>query len=102
MVNDIKMHDIKSWGDPYAEQPPPSRSNSSARRSGSTKRKNNNIRKDIEVAITSEFCESSKDAEGRNKTLSPRSFAFARGPKRSSKRSSAHSASAGFDGNNRI
>lgn len=100
MVSDIKLQDVKSWGDPYAEQPPPSRSNSSARRSSSTKRKNNNIRKDIEVAITTEVCESAKDAEGRNKTLSPRSFAFARGPKRSSKRSSA--LSGGFDQSNRI
>ncbi|KAF9874455.1 hypothetical protein CkaCkLH20_08018 [Colletotrichum karsti] len=61
IVNEIKMQDVKSWGDPYADKLFLSRSNStkstkSTKRSNSTasRHRNNNIRKDVEVAITTE------------------------------------------------
>ncbi|KAI8305424.1 hypothetical protein K4K61_005336 [Colletotrichum sp. SAR11_59] len=101
MVNEIKMQDVKAWGDPYADGRPPTRSHSMSRSASTASRhRNGNIRKDIEVAITTEVRELKPDANGNIKSVSPRSFSFARGPKRNSKRASAHSAV--FDANNRL
>lgn len=86
IVTDVKMQDFKSWGDVAADTRPPTRSNSMTR-SASTAigHGNGNIRKDVEVAITSERRELELDANGNTKSLSPQSFSFAKGPKRNSK-----------------
>lgn len=56
MVNGIKMQDVKCWGDPHADSGTPARSNS-VTRSASTGsiHRHHNIRKDVEVSVTTEF-----------------------------------------------
>lgn len=84
MVNEYKMQDVKTWGDPHADNTSGTMRSNSVRRSHSNRRKNTDIRKDVEVAITTEYMPSAKDAEGNVKVLSPKTFTFARGPKRQS------------------
>ncbi|KAK7457394.1 hypothetical protein Landi51_01527 [Colletotrichum acutatum] len=84
MVNEYKMQDVKTWGDPHADNTSGTTRSNSVRRSHSNRRKNTDIRKDVEVAITTEYMPPAKDAEGNVKVLSPKTFTFARGPKRQS------------------
>lgn len=84
MVNEYKMQNVKTWGDPHADSTSGTTRSNSVRRSHSNRRKNTDIRKDVEVAITTEYMPPAKDAEGNVKALSPRTFTFARGPKRQS------------------
>lgn len=100
IVMDIKMQDAKSWAsdEPAAEctSQPRTRSNSMTRsastlavRTGDLEHGHGNIRKDVEVAVTSEPRELQLDANGNTKSLSPENFSFAKGPKRNSKRGPA-------------
>lgn len=84
IVNEIKMQDAKSWGHSYADARPSTRSDSLTRSAstGSTHKHGNNIRKDVEVAITTEVRDLQPNAGGNNKNLAPQNFSYVRGPRK--------------------
>lgn len=76
MVNEYKMQDLKPWGDPHGEPVDAGRSDG-VQRSQSNRGKNTDIRKDVEVAITTEYVRDSGDEL-------PQDYAYIKGTKRAS------------------
>ncbi|GJD04707.1 kinesin-like protein [Colletotrichum higginsianum] len=76
MVNEYKMQDLKPWGDPHGEPVDVGRSDG-VQRSQSNRGKNTDIRKDVEVAITTEYVRDSGDEL-------PQDYAYIKGTKRAS------------------
>ncbi|TKW58021.1 hypothetical protein CTA1_739 [Colletotrichum tanaceti] len=77
MVNEYKMQDLKPWGDPHEDPAGASRSDS-VRRSPSSRGRNAEIRKDVEVAITTESVHNDSGDD------SSQSYAYVNGTKRAS------------------